>query len=126
MVFLLKYWKIIAVVALLAGTFFAGTRWESNHRDAQLLKERNEAISAYEAEAQRAYKLGRSLEAEKAKRHANESDLRRKLADAISGSDVFARECITDDGLRIVNEIFKGASPAERLDSMPRPTTPNR
>lgn len=117
---ILKYWKQLVLLAMLVGAFFAGKTWESNYRDSILLKERNEAIAAYEKEAQRAYKLGKELEKERAKRQTREAEAKRELAEVINRSDVYSRDCINDDGLHIINEVLSG-KPTSSERSVPMP-----
>lgn len=122
MVWLMKYWKPLVVAMVLALSFVAGKTWESNKRDAQLLAERKAAQQAYEKQVHRADKLAQDLERERAKQRERKDDARSKLAEVVSRSNVYAMDCIDDDGLHIINNALSKHSNAasERDGTLPR------
>lgn len=101
----LDYIKIGVAAAALAGSFFAGKAWESDARDADLLVEATVAQENFVKENKRANGLAKDLARTKNELQAIKSAADRNFSKAMGDSRV---DCLTDDGLRIVNEVLSG------------------
>lgn len=112
MVALLKYWKLIAVALLLAATFLAGVKWESNSRDAALLDQQESDRERIILDARQSAQIGKRLEAERKTQRDRENAAWRDLVEEARGNSIFATNCITDTGLRIINRILEGKDAA--------------
>lgn len=111
---LLKYWKVIVVSLLLAGTFSSGVYVEKSHRDAKDTRREAGILKEVGRLQERSNDLETKLLETERQRDASNAKLKKKLVKIVE-RPIYSGQCIDDDGRLLINKYLKGA-PATRIN----------